>query len=43
MCADVSCYFVDLDPRWVKKLISSKQGEQAKAYMDHVVDQAVTI
>lgn len=38
-----SCYFVDLDPRWVKKLIATKQFDQARAYMDHVVDQAVTI
>ena len=38
-----SCYFVDLDPRWVKKVISSKKADQAKAYMEHVVDQAVTI
>src|SRR2546430_6481698 len=38
-----SCYFIDLDPRWVKKVISNKQIEQAKAYMEHVVDQAVTI
>jgi hypothetical protein len=38
-----SCYFVDLDPRWVKKLISSGQGDQAKAYMRHVVDQALVI
>ena len=38
-----SCYFIDLDPRWVKKVISAKQFEQARAYMDHVVDQAVTI
>ena len=38
-----SCYFIDLDPRWVKKLITNKQGDQAKAYMEHVVDQAVTI
>src|SRR6266536_510996 len=38
-----SCYFVDLDPRWVKKVISNKQSDQAKAYMEHVVDQAVTI
>ena len=37
------CYFVDLDPRWVKKLIAGKQFEQARGYMDHVVDQAVTI
>ena len=38
-----SCYFVDLDPRWVKKLIRSGQAEQAQAYMEHVVDQAVAI
>ena len=38
-----SCFFVDLDPRWVKKVISNKQFDQARAYMDHVVDQAVTI
>lgn len=38
-----SCYFVDLDPRWVKKLISTGQGDQAKAYMRHVVDQALLI
>jgi phenylacetate-coenzyme A ligase PaaK-like adenylate-forming protein len=38
-----SCYFVDLDPRWVKKVISNKQFDQARAYMDHVIDQAVTI
>ena len=37
------CYFVDLDPRWVKKVIADKKGEQARAYMDHVVDQAVTL
>ena len=38
-----SCYFIDLDPRWVKKVIANKQYEVARAYMDHVVDQAVTI
>jgi phenylacetate-coenzyme A ligase PaaK-like adenylate-forming protein len=38
-----ACYFIDLDPRWVKKLITNKQFDQAKAYMDHVVDQAATI
>ena len=38
-----SVYFVDLDPRWVKKLISSGQGDQAKAYMVHVIDQAMLI
>lgn len=38
-----SCYFVDLDPRWVKKVLANKQFDVARAYMDHVVDQAVTI
>jgi len=38
-----SCYFVDLDPRWVKKLIRNKEFDQAKAYMAHVMDQAVSI
>ncbi len=38
-----SCYFVDLDPRWVKRLIRDRQIDHAKAYMDHVLDQAVTI
>jgi phenylacetate-coenzyme A ligase PaaK-like adenylate-forming protein len=38
-----SCYFIDLDPRWVKKVIGLKQFDQARAYMDHVIDQAVMI
>ncbi len=38
-----SCYFIDLDPRWVKRVISAKQPEVARDYMDHVVHQAVTI
>lgn len=37
------CYFVDLDPRWVKKVIAQKDFAQAKAYMDHVVEQGVTL
>ena len=38
-----SCYFIDLDPRWVKKLIAAKQFDQARAYMDHVVEQGAMI
>jgi phenylacetate-coenzyme A ligase PaaK-like adenylate-forming protein len=38
-----SCYFVDLDPRFVKKVIAQKQFDVARAYMDHVVDQAVIL
>jgi len=37
------CYFVDLDPRWVKKVIAAKQFDQARAYMDHVVEQSVIL
>ena len=38
-----SCYFIDLDPRWVKKVLGKKQFEVARDYMDHVVDQALAI
>jgi phenylacetate-coenzyme A ligase PaaK-like adenylate-forming protein len=38
-----SCYFIDLDPRWVKKVLANKQFDVARAYMEHVVDQAVLI
>jgi phenylacetate-coenzyme A ligase PaaK-like adenylate-forming protein len=37
------CYFVDLDPRWVKRVLAARQVDAARAYMDHVVEQAVTI
>jgi len=38
-----SCYFVDLDPRWVKKVISNGQVDIARQYQQHCIDQAVTI
>jgi hypothetical protein len=37
------CFMVDLDPRWVIKLIRKGSSEQMQAYKDHVIDQAVTI
>jgi hypothetical protein len=37
------CFCVDLDPRWVIKLIKKGWMDHLKAYKDHVVDQAVTI
>jgi hypothetical protein len=40
---DSPCYFVDLDPRWVKKVIADKKLDQARAYMDHVIDQGATL
>jgi len=38
-----SCFHVDLDPRWVIKLLHAGKIDEAKAYSRHVVDQAVTI
>jgi len=38
-----SCYHVDLDPRWVVKLIALKRFNEANEYKEHVIDQAVTI
>lgn len=38
-----SCYFIDLDPRFVKKMIGERKLDIARSYMDHVVSQSVTI
>lgn len=38
-----SCYHVDLDPRWVKRLIARKEYDQVERYQAHVVSQAVEI
>lgn len=37
------CFCVDLDPRWVVKLLKKGDVAGAKAYADHVIDQAYTI
>ncbi len=37
------CFCVDLDPRWVVKLLKKGDVEGAKAYAAHVIDQAYTI
>jgi hypothetical protein len=37
------CFSVDLDPRWVIKLIQKGWSEHLQAYKDHVIDQAITI
>jgi hypothetical protein len=33
-------FFVDLDPRWVKKLIAADRTEDAEQYMAHLFEQA---
>jgi phenylacetate-coenzyme A ligase PaaK-like adenylate-forming protein len=37
------CFMVDLDPRWVIKLIKKGWTEHLEAYKNHVIDQAVTL
>ncbi len=37
------CFCVDLDPRWVVKLIKKGWMEHLKAYQEHCIDQAMTI
>ena len=37
------CFSVDLDPRWVIKLLKRGQIDQAEAYKQHVVEQGLTL
>lgn len=37
------CFFVDLDPRWVGKLVRNQRWQEMEAYKGHVIDQALTI
>lgn len=37
------CFCVDLDPRWVIKLIKKGWMEHLKAYQEHVIEQALTV
>jgi phenylacetate-coenzyme A ligase PaaK-like adenylate-forming protein len=37
------CFCIDLDPRWVIKLIKKGWMEQLEAYKRHCIDQALTI
>jgi phenylacetate-coenzyme A ligase PaaK-like adenylate-forming protein len=37
------CFCVDLDPRWVVKLIKKGWMDHLNAYKDHVIEQALTV
>jgi hypothetical protein len=37
---DSLVFTIDMDPRWVKKLIARGAGDEAAAYVDHLVEQA---
>ncbi|MFZ5889626.1 MAG: AMP-binding protein [Myxococcota bacterium] len=34
-------FTIDMDPRWVKKCIHEKRGEEAGRYAEHLIEQAV--
>ena len=36
-------FAIDMDPRWVKKLIAKGQVDQAEAYAEHLIDQAAFV
>jgi hypothetical protein len=37
------CFMVDLDPRWVIKLIKKGNSEMTEKYKQHVIDQGLTL
>jgi phenylacetate-coenzyme A ligase PaaK-like adenylate-forming protein len=37
------CFLVDLDPRWVIKLVKNGKSETAEKYKQHVIDQGLTL
>ncbi len=37
------CYYVDLDPRWVKRCIREGDRRSVATYLEHIVDQAVDV
>ena len=37
------CFMVDLDPRWVIKLIKQGQAKMAEQYKQHVIEQGLTL
>jgi hypothetical protein len=38
-----ACFHVDLDPRWVSKLVREKRWKEVEEYKDHCIHQALTI
>lgn len=37
------CFMVDLDPRWVIKCLKRGKPDEAEAYKQHVIEQALTV
>jgi phenylacetate-coenzyme A ligase PaaK-like adenylate-forming protein len=37
------CFMIDMDPRWVKRLIAAGKPDDANAYAEHLIDQAAFV
>jgi len=37
------CYFIDIDPRWVKRCISGQKEDTLDLYIEHLMEQAVNV
>ena len=37
------CFTIDMDPRWVKKLIAAGRADEANEYAEHLIDQAAFV
>lgn len=37
------CYYIDFDPRWVKTCIQRSRRDIVSLYIDHVINQAITV
>jgi len=38
-----ACFFIDLDPRWVNKMIRAQRFHDLELYKNHVIEQGLTI
>jgi hypothetical protein len=38
-----ACFFVDLDPRWVSRMVREKRWKDVEEYKNHCIHQALTI
>jgi hypothetical protein len=38
-----ACFFVDLDPRWVARMVREKRWKDVEEYKNHCINQALTI
>ena len=38
-----TCYYVDFDPRWVRRLVAGGDPDSASSYVEHVLDQVAAV